>query len=227
MKRNQNNKKTRKINNYVKKYCKIDNRTLFICLDGQKKYYKRGLLNSKIINNILKIDRFFRKNKLPTAYTRYAHCNPISRCTGNTKSPISKIISLSKVIDDIDFGSELKKTNNINGKDWQLADNFDYVKEKEIFNYNIWNPFNNKRFLNFIKKKRINKMVITGGFYSFCVLSVAMMCINHDILPIIIKDACFGHQEYKKSSYKVFNHCSVLTNTRNIIQNNKTRKMIN
>ena len=226
MKSNLNSKRTRKINNYIKKNCKIDKRTLFICLDGQKKYYEKKLLNNKVINNILKLDRFFRKNNLPIAYTRYAHCNPVSRCVGKTKSPISKIISLSKIIDGNEFGSDLNKTNNINGKDWQLVDKFDHVKEKEIFNYNIWNPFNNKRFLKFIKKHRINKMIITGGFYSWCVLSVAMTCINYNILPVIIKDACFGDQEYKKSSYKIFNHCSISTNTNNIIKNNKTRKMI-
>jgi len=225
----------------------IDNNSLLLILDLQNKYKK--YYNKKIIKNIKNLINLFMINDKCIAFTRFYKNKKSIKLLNekiNNNSLLKKIeneenkkISLEfQKLDDNLAGSII--TKNIDKKYGtvithgkcpmedkfrcnEIIEDFDYLKKKKnvyFIDYKIWNPFSNKKFLNLIKKERINRIYICGGFYTFCVLSTAINSLNFNILPIVIEDAIYGVDKFRDKSLAILRMLSLMHTTRSITESN-------
>jgi len=102
----------------------------------------------------------------------------------------------------------------------KLEDN----KNVYFMNYKIYNPFSNSKFLELIKREKINRIYICGGFYTFCVLSSVITATNYNILPIVIEDGIFGMKKLKERAIEVLKIVSLMKKTKEICLSNRDKK---
>lgn len=208
-----NNKKTKKNKKLAKKYNICDKHTLLLILDCQEKY--RKFFTPEILINIKKLVDSFNKKKYPVAWTRYARCMDKSRCIGDTISPLS-IVSTQNIkwyIKDVEL-KEMTVYNHGQPK-WNILKEFTPNKE-DIYDYNFWNPFHNDKFNRMLVEKQIKKIIIVGGWTTYCVISTSHTCLNHDLLPIIITDGIFDGRKQDKCDREYLGHSALLYKTSDI-----------
>ena len=68
-----------------------------------------------------------------------------------------------------------------------------------------------------LKSKKIKKIVIVGGFTTWCIISTAHASIGMNILPIIVKDCIFDRKN-KVNNDVFLQHSAVLVKTKDLIK---------
>lgn len=191
------------------KYYSTDKNTLLLVVDCQEKF--RKWMSNNFLKNLNKVYNYFEKNNYPIAFTRYARCRNLKNCVGNNKS------ALTNVEDYIDFIEDKEITTwNYNRKKWEIIKEYSNNKYP-IFDTETLNALNNTEFLKMLKSKNIKKIVIVGGFTTWCIISTAHASISENILPIIVQD-CIFDDENNVNNHVFLQHSAVLVKTKDLIK---------
>lgn len=210
------NNKRRILNKTVKhkvgkdksKYYSTNKNTLLLIVDSQEKY--RQWMSNKYSNNLKKIYDYFEKKKYPIAFTRYARCKDMKKCVGENKS------ALTIVEDYINFTEEKELTTwNYDKDKWKILKEYS-SNRYPIFDTDTLNAFDNIDFLKMLKSKKIKKIVIVGGWTTWCIISTAHASINKNILPIIVQD-CIFDEEHNVDNNIFLRHSGILVKTKELI----------
>lgn len=191
------------------KYYSTDKNTLLLVVDSQEKY--RKWMSNKYLKNFKKIYNYFEKHDYPIAFTRYARCKNMKNCVGKNKN------ALTNLEDFVEF-TEYKEltTWSYNTNKWQIIKEYSNNKYP-IFETETLNAFNNIEFLKMLKSKNIKKIVIVGGWTTWCIISTAHASISQNILPIIVKD-CIFDGENNVNNNVFLQHSAVLVKTKDLIK---------
>lgn len=171
-----------------------------LVIDTQNKY--KSLITNKMKQNMVKVLETFNEKKLPIFFTQWSRCKHKHNCTRNHKKETmtNKLIFMKN--DLIEHKKEQTRKYKCPSKKCDIIFPLKkYSKRSNTFVSDNFDSFVNKQLCKEIKKAKIDKLYIIGGWASHCVISTALSCIHyHNIMPFLIEDAIF---DKNKSMEKV------------------------
>ncbi len=180
---------------------KVSKNSALVVIDMQNKY--KDIVGKTEIRNMRKIVESFSNKELPVYFTQWSRCKYKNHCTRKHKkeSIHNKIAFINRKKRFIDL-YKLEKTRKYKCP----SEKCNIINELKSFSNNK-NTFVSdkmdalliKPLRSEMKKKKIKKVYIIGGWGSHCILSTAYGCINyHNLIPCVIEDAVFDMKEYKQ-----------------------------
>lgn len=170
-----------------------------LVIDVQNKF--KYIIEDKIKNNIIKVVERFDKNNLPIFFSQWSRCKYKHNCTKNHKkeSMDNKIAFRYKRFDPLYKLEKTRKYKCPSKKCDIILPLKKYSNRLNTFVSNKMDTLANKKVYKAIKKAKIDKLYIIGGWGSHCVVSTALSCINnYNIMPYLIEDAIFDESKFKK-----------------------------